>query len=89
MNLQANSYFSPKTLTAGVNMSATEIFLIIKDICLGGAATIVYVAYTDLEKWQKKLQGKANFGVARELIKSIYKLRDELNYCRSPFITGF
>ncbi|WP_133408171.1 hypothetical protein [Parashewanella tropica] len=68
-------------------MSAIEAFSIIKDICLAVAAvTTAYVAYTGLEKWQKELRGKANFEVARELIKSIYKLRDELSYCRSPFI---
>jgi hypothetical protein len=78
-----------EALTAGENMSATEIFSIIKDICLAGAAaTTAYVAYTGLEKWQKELRGKANFEVARELIKSIYKLRDELSYCRSPFIAA-
>ena len=70
-------------------MSATEVFSIIKDICLAGAAaTTAYVAYTGLEKWRKELRGKANFEVARELIKSLYKLRDELSYCRSPFIVA-
>lgn len=70
-------------------MSATEVFSIIKDLCLAGAAAMTaYVAYTGLEKWQKELQGKANFEVARELIKSIYKIRDEMSYCRSPFIAA-
>ncbi|WP_163833402.1 hypothetical protein [Spartinivicinus ruber] len=68
-------------------MSAVEVFSIIKDVFLAGAAgTTAYVAYTGLEKWQKELRGKANFEVARELIKSVYKLRDEIGYCRSPFI---
>lgn len=70
-------------------MSAAEFFSIIKDIALAGAAvTTVYVAYSGVEKWQKELKGKASFEVARELIKSIYKLRDELGYCRSPFIAA-
>lgn len=70
-------------------MTGVEIFSIIKDISLAGAvATTAFVAYTDLEKWQKELRGKANFEVARELIKSIYKLRDEISYCRSPFIAA-
>lgn len=70
-------------------MSAVDVFSIMKDIFLAGAAGITaYVAYTGLEKWQKELRGKANFQVARELIKAVYKLRDELSYCRSPFISA-
>lgn len=67
-------------------MCMTEIFSIIKDITLAGAACVTaYVALTGLGKWQKELSGKANFDVARELAKSIYALRDEISYCRSPF----
>ena len=70
-------------------MSVVEFSSIIKDIALAGAAvTTAFVAYSGVEKWQKELKGKANFEVARELIKSIYKLRDELGYCRSPFIAA-
>ena len=68
-------------------MCATEVFSIIKDIALAGAACVTaYVALTGLEKWQKELRGRANFDVARELAKSIYLLRDKISYCRSPFI---
>lgn len=71
-------------------MSTTEVFTIIKDICLSGAAvTTAYVAYTGIEKWKTELKGKANFDVARTIIKSIYKLRDEIEYCRSPFISAY
>lgn len=70
-------------------MTAVDVFSIIKDIFLAGAAaTTAYVAYTGLEKWQKELRGKASFEVARELIKSIYKLRDALRGYRSPFISA-
>jgi hypothetical protein len=67
-------------------MCEPEIFAIVKDIALSGAACVTaYVAYTGLGKWQKELNGKANFDVARALAKSIYALRDEISYCRSPF----
>jgi hypothetical protein len=70
-------------------MCVTEIFSIIKDIALAGAACVTaYVAYTGLGKWQQELSGKANFDVARDLAKSIYALRDEISYCRSPFTAG-
>lgn len=71
-------------------MSVVEFFSVIKDICLGGAAmTTAYVAYTGLEKWHKELRGKASFEVARELIKSVYKLRDEMSNCRTPFTAAW
>lgn len=67
-------------------MCAVEVFSIMRDIALAGAACITaYVAFTGLEKWQKELRGKANFDVARELAKSVYLLRDQVSYCRSPF----
>lgn len=64
-----------------------EIITIIKDIFISIAAvTTAYVAYTGLEKWKKELNGKANFDTARALIRATYKLRDEIEYSRSPFI---
>jgi hypothetical protein len=70
-------------------MSAVELFSIVKDIALAGAACITaYVAFTGLEKWQKELRGKANFDVARKLAKSVYMLRDQISYCRSPFVAA-
>jgi hypothetical protein len=67
-------------------MTAPEIFSIIKDVVLASAAVITaVVAYTGIEKWKKELRGKADFDVARELAKSMYYLRNEIQYCRSPF----
>ncbi|QBZ84062.1 hypothetical protein GHNINEIG_02137 [Hydrogenovibrio crunogenus] len=70
-------------------MNAVDIFSIIKDIALSAAAcTTAYVAYNGVEKWQKELKGKANFEVARDLAKTLYSLRDEISYCRSPFVAA-
>lgn len=70
-------------------MTAVDCFSIVKDIILASAAGITaYVAFTGLGKWQKELRGKANFEVARTLIKTVYKLRDELGYARSPFVSA-
>jgi len=64
-----------------------EIFSIIKYIVISiAAATTAFVAYKGLEKWQKELKGKANFDTARSLIRATYKLRDEVESSRSPFI---
>mgnify|MGYP001567622898 CR=1 FL=1 len=67
-------------------MTSGEFFGILKDIILSGAAiTTAYVAYTGLGKWQKELAGKTGFEAAKALTKSTYKLRNELQDCRSPF----
>jgi hypothetical protein len=53
---------------------------------LGGAAvTTALVAVSGLKKWRQELEGKSQFDAARGLVKSTYKLRDQLQICRSPF----
>jgi hypothetical protein len=67
-------------------MSLVDVFSIIKDIALAAAACMTgYVAIVGLNAWQRELKGRANFDVARQLAKSVYVLRDQVSYCRSPF----
>ena len=64
-----------------------EILTATKDIILIFAAIITAnVAVKGLQSWARELKGKADFEVARNLIRSTYRLRDELSYCRSPWI---
>lgn len=59
-----------------------------KDIVLMLAAIVTAkIAYKGLQSWSRELKGKADFEIARNLIRSTYKLRDELGYCRSPWIS--
>jgi hypothetical protein len=65
-----------------------EIISVTKDIILIFAAiATAHVAINGLQSWSRELKGKADFEVARNLIRSVYKIRDELRYCRSPWIT--
>ena len=67
-------------------MECYEIITMIKDLALAGAAvTTGIVAVVGIKNWSRELRGKANFEVARSLIRETYKLRDELRYARSPF----
>lgn len=67
----------------------TEYITAFKDVCLSIAAiTTAFVAISGLKSWQKELQGKADFEVARGFIRATYKLRDELTYSRSPFTSA-
>lgn len=64
-----------------------ELITIIKDLAIAGAAIVTgTVAIMGLNSWRKEVQGKAEFETARALIASSYKLRDEIAFCRAPFI---
>ena len=59
----------------------------VKDITISVAAAVTaFVAYKGVESWRSELGGRASFEAARRLMFCSYKLRDELSYCRSPFI---
>ncbi|MCO7225839.1 hypothetical protein [Pleionea sp. CnH1-48] len=67
---------------------AAEIVTMIKDVSLSIAAlTLAGVAIVGLKSWRKENNGKAEFEAAKSLIKAVYSLREELNYCRAPFVT--
>jgi len=72
-----------------VCMTTPEIITAIKDVLLGiAAATTAIAAVIGLKSWSRELKGKAEFEIARNLIRSTYKLRDELQNCRLPFISA-
>jgi len=68
---------------------AIEYITALKDVCLSIAAiTAAVVAISGLKSWRKELRGKADFEIARSLIRATYKLRDEITYSRSPFTSA-
>jgi hypothetical protein len=68
-------------------METVAIITAVKDVLLGGAATVTaIVALVGLQNWRRELKGRAEFETAFRFIKSAYKLRDELHICRSPLI---
>lgn len=70
-------------------MISLEYIPVIKDISYIFAAIATgCVAIKGLQSWSRELKGKADFEVARSLIRSTYKVRDELRYCRSPWFTS-
>ena len=70
-------------------MTPNEWITAVKDVLLGGAAvTTAIVAVVGLNKWRKELEGKTGFDAARGLIKATYRLRDQLQICRSPFYSA-
>lgn len=58
-----------------------------KDVILAIAGAITAcVAVRGLNTWARQLKGTANFEVARKLAKATYRLRNEIELCRAPFV---
>lgn len=61
-----------------------DLLVNIKDIIISlSAVTTACIAFNGLHKWKKELKGKVYFDIAREHIRSTYKLRDEIEFARS------
>lgn len=70
-----------------IDMELKELIPMVKDIVLALAAvSTVYIAYKGIDKWKTELNGKAHFEVGRKLLNATYKLRDDIEICRSPMI---
>lgn len=65
-------------------MISLEIISVTRDIVfIFAAIATARVARDGLGSWNRELKGKADFEVARSLIRSVYRLRDKLRSCRS------
>ena len=70
-------------------MTTPEIIAMVKDILLGAAAvTTATVAVVGLKNWSRELRGKTEFEAARNLMKATYRVRDEIQYSRAPFVSA-
>lgn len=66
-----------------------EAVTIVKDIILSIAAVFtVGIAVYGIRSWSRELRGKTSFEVARQLLKSAYKLRDAISSARARFISA-
>ena len=74
---------------AWFNFDAAAFLGDLRDLALAGAAVVTAAAAVrGLRTWRQELRGKADFDVARGLIRATYKVRDEIQSCRSPLISG-
>lgn len=65
----------------------SDILSCIRDIIVSLAAvTTAIVAVIGVNSWRKELKGSSEFQTARNLIKSVYRLRDAIYDARSPLI---
>lgn len=58
-----------------------------KDIVLGlSAASAAIFAYLGLSAWKKELKGKAEYQLAKDVLKSVYRVREAFKIVRNPAI---
>lgn len=68
-----------------MGLSISEIVAVVKDVVLGLCAVGTFVlAVYGVKNWARELKGKADFEVARQFIRAVYKFRDEIDNSRSP-----
>jgi hypothetical protein len=68
---------------AEINVWAT----IAKDVLLGiAAAATALFAYLGLSAWRKELKGKAEYELAKDVMKSVYRVREAFKHVRNPAI---
>jgi hypothetical protein len=69
-----------------------EIKIKIIELIIGGIIAIAtltgaLVAMLGLRTWKKQLKGGNEYDIARRYLRSVYKLRDAIEYVRNPFIS--
>ncbi len=67
----------------GIIISYTKDILTI--ISLGIAS---FVAVRGLQTWKSQLKGTNDYELAKRVLKAVYKLRNAINYVRSPLMTA-
>jgi hypothetical protein len=71
-------------------MQAAEIggwVTIVKDVLLGlSAVSAAVFAYLGLDAWRKELKGKAEYELAKNVLKSAYRVRESFKHVRHPAI---
>ena len=68
-------------------MNASEYISAIKDVLIGLSALFAAIfAYMGLTTWRKELKGKSEYQIAKDVLKSVYRVRDAFKQVRHPAI---
>jgi hypothetical protein len=66
-----------------------EIVSLIKDILsIFSGIILTIIAFLGLQAWKKQLKGNTEYNLARRFLRSVYKIRNAIDYIRNPFITS-
>jgi hypothetical protein len=64
-----------------------QIISATKDVLVGlSAVSAAVFAYLGLTTWRKELKGKAEYQLAKDVLKSVYKVREAFKHVRNPAI---
>ena len=64
-------------------MTLSEYITAVKDVLVGlSAVSAAVFAYLGLTTWRKELKGKAEYQLAKEVLKSVYKVREAFKHVR-------
>lgn len=67
-----------------------EWISVVKDIVVAiSAATATLIAFKGLGTWQRELKGKSEYQLAKDVLRSVYKVREAFKQVRSPMIMGY
>lgn len=56
-----------------------------KDIVFGGSAAFTaYFAYRGLSAWREELKGRAEYQLAKDILKAVYRVREGFRHVRNP-----
>ena len=68
-------------------MTLAECITAGKDIIVAGSAALAALfAYLCLSTWRKELKGKSEYQLAKDVLKSAYKVREAFKHVRNPAI---
>jgi len=78
---------NPETNKETLVLILKEWLPLIKDVILTGAAIIAgYVGLKGLSTWRRQLKGNTEYILAKQLLTSIYELREAIAGVRHPFM---
>jgi hypothetical protein len=64
-----------------------QLVTVARDTILAGVAVFTsVVAWRGLSKWQDEQRGKADFEVARSILKATFQVREALRFARRPYV---
>lgn len=68
-------------------MTLAECITAGKDVVVATAAGLAaYFAYRGLTTWRKELKGRSEYQLAKDVLKSVYKVREAFKHVRNPMI---
>jgi hypothetical protein len=71
-------------------MNWPTVLWTLREIAVPIAALVgAWIAWQGLDTWRRELKGKAEYELARRILRCLYKMRDGIRDLRNPFIRAY